>query len=169
LTILFTNVTQEAVKLSESFPQGYALLKFPLDAAIAGWVKNEQWKEVETAFIKLTRPGAPLFQILKPFHDFSGIEIMISIRNAQNDWEEDGIWHDDGSRVFAFSLSLTFDADQIEGGCLELRRKDSETSVMIPTPEYGTAILFLTGVHGFEHRTRQVLKGKRVILVGWCS
>ena len=47
-----------------------------------------------------------IFEFLKQFHDFNFIEFIISIRDSQNEWEEDGIWHDDGSRVFAFSLSL---------------------------------------------------------------
>ena len=150
------------------FPLGYSLQAFPVDSSLKPLVIQEQWPEVEQLFSRLTQPEGEIFRFLQQFHPFSSIEIMISIRNSENEWEEDGIWHDDGSRVFAFSLSLTEGASEIEGGQLELRKKNQEPSELIPTPEFGTAILFLTGVHGFEHRTRKVLKGKRMMLVGWC-
>jgi hypothetical protein len=153
----------------ESFPKGYHLKKIPLDSSLRGLVQQENWNEVDQCFSKLTVPGGMIFTMLQEFHSFSKIETMISIRDGKNEWEEDGIWHDDGSRVFAFSLSITINPQEIEGGALELRRKNETHFELIATPEFGTAILFLTGIHGFEHRTRQVIKGKRMMLVGWCS
>lgn len=155
--------------LSELFHQGFFLKKFPLDPSLEEWVRMEQWVEVDLYFKKLTMPAGALFLELRKFHEFTRIETMLSIRDSDNEWEEDGVWHDDGSRVFAFSLSLNLHADEIKGGGLELRKKNSENSVSVSTPGFGTAILFLTGVHGYEHRTRQVTKRKRVMLVGWCS
>ena len=152
----------------ELLSQGYHLQKIALDSDLKELVLQENWNGVDQFFLALTAPGGQIFSLLQDFHAFSKIETMLSIRDAANDWEEDGIWHDDGSRVFAFSLSLTIAPQELEGGALELRCKNSTDSELIPTPEYGTAILFLTGVHGYEHRTRQVKKGKRVILVGWC-
>ena len=120
-------------------------------------------------FLNLTSPGGIIFTSLQEFHSFNKIETMLSIRDSRNEWEEDGIWHDDGSRVFAFSISLSLHSNEIVGGLLELRRKNESHIESIPTPDFGTAILFLTGTHGFEHRTRRVTHGKRIMLVGWCS
>ncbi len=157
------------LKQPEKFTHGFCLHQFSLSPDLLEWVKHEKWAVVDQYFLSLTAPEGELFCYLQNFHSFNKIETMLSIRNSENEWEEDGIWHDDGSRVFAFSLSLTINAELIEGGNLELRQKNSESAQKIPTPEFGTAILFLTGIHGFEHRTRRVLKGKRVMLVGWCS
>jgi len=151
------------------FPKGFLLQRIEFEPSLKNLVSEEKWTEVDQHFLKLTAPGGAIFNLMQEFHPFSKIETMLSIRDGANEWEEDGIWHDDGSRVFAFSLSLTLNPGELEGGSLELRRKNDEQSEMIPTPEFGTAILFLTGIHGFEHRTRQVKKGRRVILVGWCS
>lgn len=150
------------------FPLGYDIQKLPIEPSLRSLVEQEKWDEVDLAFKKLSQPEGAIFKIIQQYCAFENIETMISIRDAANDWEEDGIWHDDGSRVFAFSLSLTLDASQVDGN-LELRKKHTEESVLIPTPEFGTAILFLTGIHGYEHRTRRVEKGKRIMLVGWCS
>ncbi len=109
-----------------------------------------------------------LQKLAKGICSFSKIETMISIRDSKNEWEEDGIWHDDGSRVLAFSLSLTDEAHQVQGD-LEIRKKESLSTQSIPTPAFGTAIIFLTGIHGYEHRTRAVKNGRRIMLVGWCS
>jgi Rps23 Pro-64 3,4-dihydroxylase Tpa1-like proline 4-hydroxylase len=94
---------------------------------------------------------------------------MLAIRDSQNEWEEDGIWHDDGSRQFAISLSLNEFPETIEGGKLGFRKKGEEKITLIPTPKFGEMIVFLSGIHGYEHRTHQVTKGRRIILVGWFS
>lgn len=151
------------------FKEGYSLQPFPIPPQTQEWIDKEDWASIYSAFEPLTAAGGAIFELLKSFCDFSSIELMLSIRDSQNDWEEDGIWHDDGSRVFAFSLSLTPDASTVKGGEVELRKVGSETSQMIPTPSFGTAICFLTGVWGYEHRTRRVTAGKRIILVGWLA
>ena len=133
------------------------------------FVQNEDWNSVDQCMQKLTAKDGVLFKYLLTFHDFSHIEFIISLRESKNDWEEDGIWHDDGSRVFAFSLSLSLDADHIKGGRLGIRRVGEENYLEIPTPSFGGIILFLTGIYGFEHRIHQVTEGKRVIIAGWCS
>jgi len=172
---LQTRLAASALKSPEYFLKGYAFREFLLDPIFRTYVTEERWDELDAHFKCLVQADGEFFQFLKTFHrDFSSIEFIISIRDAANEWEEDGIWHDDGSRVFAFSLSLTLDPSAIQGGYLELRKKSENESpdklpASLPTPPFGTAILFLTGVHGFEHRTRQVLNGKRIILAGWCS
>ena len=149
--------------------QGYKLETFPLPVELKSFVENDDWNSVDACFQKLTQQDGSLFSFLRTYHEFNSIEFIISIRDSKNEWEEDGIWHDDGSRVFAFSLSLTLNPDEIEGGRLGIRRKGEESFLEIPTPKYGEIILFLTGIHGFEHKIHQVKKGRRVIIAGWCS
>ena len=151
------------------FPNGFHLTTFPLSEEIKSFVQNEEWEKLDKEISSLTSSEGRLFKFLQAFHDFSVIEFIISIRDAKNDWEEDGIWHDDGSRVFAFSLSLTLNADEIEGGHLGIKRKSEESLISLPTPYFGGIILFLTGLYGFEHKIHQVTKGRRIIIAGWCS
>lgn len=151
------------------FNNGFHVTHFPLSEDIQKLVIAEKWDELDQEFKKLTAKDGSLFNFLKKYHVFESIEFIISIRDAQNDWEEDGIWHDDGSRVFAFSLSLTLEPEKIKGGRLGVRPKGSENFFQIPTPGFGTIILFLTGIYGFEHKIHQVLSGRRIIIAGWCS
>lgn len=157
------------LKRPELFQQGFHLSYFPLGEKVRNLVEQNAWEEVDLEFKQLTSPEGALFQFLKEFHEFSVIEFIISIRDAANEWEEDGIWHDDGSRIFAFSLSLTTNPDSLEGGRLGIRRKGEESTRLIPTPSLGGIILFLTGLYGFEHKTHRVTQGRRVIIAGWCS
>lgn len=151
------------------FQQGFHLSYFPLSEEIKSFVQNEQWENLDNSFKELTKKDGRLFQFLNQYHDFESIEFIISIRDAINDWEEDGIWHDDGSRVFAFSLSLSLEAEGISGGRLGIRLKGDGPFQQIPTPQFGGIILFLTGIYGFEHKIHQVLSGRRIIIAGWCS
>lgn len=156
------------LKKPELFPNGFHLSFFPLGDNILALVQDEKWEALDNEFKHLTKKDGRLFKFLQEFHDFSDIEFIISIRDSSNEWEEDGIWHDDGSRVFAFSLSLTLD-ENIEGGRLGVRRKNEANFLEIPTPRFGGIILFLTGIYGFEHCIHQVKKGRRIIIAGWCS
>lgn len=157
------------LKRPELFSNGFHLTYFPIGDEIKTLVKKEKWPELDEAFQSLTKKGGRLFEYLQEYHSFNEIEFIISIRDSKNDWEEDGIWHDDGSRVFAFSLSLTLDADQLKGGRLGVRRKGESLMMEIPTPSFGGIILFLTGMYGFEHCIHQVTAGRRIIIAGWCS
>lgn len=157
------------LKKPELFQNGFHISYFPLGDDIRQLVENENWEKLDLEFKELTKKDGRLFKFLNEFHDFSEIEFIISIRDSHNDWEEDGIWHDDGSRVFAFSLSLTLDADHVKGGRLGVRARGSDHFLEIPTPGFGTIILFLTGLYGFEHKIHQVTGGRRIIIAGWCS
>lgn len=157
------------LKLAALMNTGFHLTYFTLSEEIRNMVRDEKWEELDKSFKELTTPQGRLFQFLRTFHDFQSIEFIISIRDADHEWEEDGIWHDDGSRIFAFSLSLTENAGAIEGGRLGIKRKKEETYTMIPTPEFGGMIVFLTGLYGFEHKIHRVTRGKRIIIAGWCS
>lgn len=157
------------LKLPALMNTGFHLTYFPLTDELRNYVKNENWNAVDETFKALTSPSGRLFEFLKTFHEFSTIEFIISIRDAGTEWEEDGIWHDDGSRVFAFSLSLTEDTEKLKGGKLGVKRKNEDHVTLIPTPSFGGIILFLTGMYGFEHKIHQVTKGRRIIIAGWCS
>lgn len=157
------------LKKPELFQNGFHLSYFPLGEDIRQMVRDENWGALDREMKKLTAQGGSLFNFLQEFHSFNEIEFIISIRDAENDWEEDGIWHDDGSRVFAFSLSLTLNPEEIEGGRLGIRVKNFENFLEIPTPGFGTIILFLTGLYNIEHKIHEVKKGRRIIIAGWCS
>jgi hypothetical protein len=157
------------LKRPEIFQNGFHLSYFPLSDELKEAVKMEKWDFVDAEFKRLTSSEGSLFKFLKTFHEFHQIEFIISIRDSSHHWEEDGIWHDDGSRVFAFSLSLTLDSDSLRGGRLAIRRKGEEYFMQIPTPSFGGIILFLTGVYGYEHKIHQVTQGRRVIIAGWCT
>ena len=130
-------------------------------------VKQQNYQEIDEQIKLLTQPDGKIFKALALFRSFNEIEYIISLRESKNEWEEDGIWHDDGSRKLAFSLSLTLDPP--EGGVLEIRRKGDRDSFKITTPTYGEMIVFSTGVEGYEHKINQVTKGSRLIAAGWCS
>lgn len=154
--------------LPQLFEKGFHLTSFSLPPCLKELIQKEKWADVDELFKKMTSSEGDFFRFLKKFHEFDRIEFIISIRDADNEWEEDGIWHDDGSRVFAFSLSLTT-VNHIEGGHLGIRKKGEAKGVLIKTPSWGEVILFLTGSYGYEHKIHKVTKGRRVIIAGWCT
>jgi hypothetical protein len=127
------------------------------------------WDLLDSEFKKLTTRGGDLFKYLNQYSDFNSIEFIISIRDSENEWEEDGIWHDDGSRVLAFSLSLMTEPTSVEGGVLEIRKRGQLESIKIPPFNFGEIVVFLTGKSGYEHKINAVTKGIRIIIAGWCS
>ena len=147
--------------------QGFCLTTFPLPNELLTYVKERNFSEIDKIFKKLLRNDGPLFHFLAQFtpDEIEFIEFIISLRESKNEWEEDGIWHDDGSRVLAFSLSLTL--DEIKGGILEIRKKGELHTSEIPTPKYGDGIIFKTGHESFEHKINKVTDGSRLIIAGW--
>ncbi len=155
--------------------QGYFEQPVTLPPALLDCVRLRNWREVDSCVQGLVQPGGCLFEALRPYTNFTEIEHILSIRPAidlpPDEFDEDGIWHDDGSRVLAFSLSLTLQPERIEGGRLGFRRRESPETLtaLVPTPAYGTMIVFATGSRGYEHRIHRVLRGERVIIAGWCT
>ena len=127
--------------------------------------------ELDRAIAGEVVQGGLIFNELQKYGDFSEIEFIISIRSSNDEPDEDGIWHDDGSRVLAFSLSLCLTPDEIHGGRLEFRRQGSDETVLasLPSPPFGTMIVFATGWQGFEHKINRVTSGERMIIAGWCT
>jgi hypothetical protein len=140
---------------------------FPLDDVVLSALKEENWKGIDDYFLKIAKPEGVLYQFLSEFLEFESIEHIIAIRQPPED--EDGIWHDDGSRILGFSLSLSQNHDQITGGELRFRAKRQTDFQSITTRPLGQMLLFKTGIYGFEHMVTAVTKGKRVVIAGWCS
>jgi hypothetical protein len=150
--------------------QGYCLVEVSLSSSISKLVAQRNWVDLDHVIALETRPGGVIFDQLSKFDSFSEIEFIISIRSSLVDPDEDGIWHDDGSRRLAFSLSLTPNHLSIEGGRLEIRKKvaDPLETASLVTPAFGTMVVFATGHLGFEHKINRVIQGERIIIAGWC-
>lgn len=153
--------------------RGFITSAIELPGELKSAIESRNWVRVDEVIRQETLPGGTIFEELQKYTSFSEIEFIISIRSSLQEPDEDGIWHDDGSRVLAFSLSLTLDSNGVEGGRLEMRKRTragSETATeSIPTPPYGTAIIFATGWQGFEHKINRVTGGERIIIAGWCT
>lgn len=147
--------------------KGYCLQSFKPADDLKSLVQQNNFSRLDEKLNQMTAPEGELFQKLRDFENFSSIEFILSLREATNAWEEDGIWHDDGSRLLAFSLSLTL--NPVEGGCLGFREKNSSQPSLIPTPKFGDILIFKTGTHGYEHKIHAVTRGSRLVCAGWCS
>lgn len=146
--------------------KGFCIIPLTFSEEILNCVQTANYHELDRQFHLLTAKGGDVFETLKKFCPVKEIEFIISLREAKNDWEEDGIWHDDGSRILAFSLSLTIDPPI--GGVLEFRKRGVVQSQKIPTPAYGNIVIFKTGMDDYEHKINAVTAGSRLIIAGWC-
>lgn len=139
-----------------------------LSAGLRGLVQKEAWQELDQALAPLAQEGGIIFETLKEIINQKRIEYIVSVRDARSPYEEDGIWHDDGSRPLAFSLGLTLEPSKVQGGVLQLRKKGEESGTNFGPLPFGRLCIFKTGVDGFEHRVLKVEKGLRVVMAGWC-
>ncbi|MBL7665781.1 MAG: 2OG-Fe(II) oxygenase [Bacteriovoracaceae bacterium] len=148
---------------------GHDKMTLVLPEALKGPLFQQDWQELDKRLAELVTKDGIIFKALTPYTKFSQIEYITSIRDAKNEWEEDGIWHDDGSRVLAFSLSLNVAPEKIGGGIVQFRKKGQAEILEIPIQKYGVLVVFATGVWGWEHKVLQVTHGQRVVMAGWCS
>ncbi|MBY0413155.1 MAG: 2OG-Fe(II) oxygenase [Bdellovibrionales bacterium] len=146
---------------------GIVQKSFPLNDEIISLLRNESWNELDQYFLNAEKPNGILFEFLKNILKFESIEHIIAIRSAPDD--EDGIWHDDGSRILGFSLSLTENHEKTMGGELRFRPKNEKKYQSFTTRPMGEMLIFKTGIYGFEHMVSAVTEGKRVVIAGWCS
>lgn len=153
------------IDLLDSFNRlGYVQKKIDLPFEIDSAIEAEDWDELDRQLAVLTSSSGTIFTYLNSIRSINQIEFIIAIRECPDD---DGIWHDDGSRKIAYTLSLTKDLSQLDGGVLQFRKKMSSDTQFIPTPKYGTLTIFKTGVDDYEHCVLKVNKGRRIISAGW--
>ena len=149
----------------EFFKNGHHDLDWSVPPQWVACVEAKDWKQLDhLASLALDKDGE-LFELLNQFCPINKLEFILSLRTAP---DEAGIWHDDGSRELAFSLSLNL--SQFQGEGLSLRKKNQiDTQVSIGYRPLGRLSLFLTGIHGYEHRTEEVKLGERLVLAGWIN
>lgn len=155
------------IKNAGLLKNGFISLPFPLEKKVKELVVEKKWKELDQYFLEISRDKGALRDFFNELLDYEKIEHIIAIRTAPDD--EDGIWHDDGSRFLGFSLSLNLIPEKIEGGELFFRKKGAAESVVFAPQPYGTMIVFLSGLSGYEHMVSAVTKGERIVIAGWCS
>ena len=147
--------------------QGYFTAQLELDETLRELANQKKLIELDHEFETLTQYKGGLRDFLNFFCEYTDIEYIVSYRSGDNPDEEDGIWHDDGSRKLAYTISLT--TEEIEGGELLIRTKNSPTYSTLPTQSFGTILVFHTGQNGFEHKVSKVKLGDRIITAGWLT
>lgn len=151
-------------KLLEAAPLSYQV---SLPETLEQLIKSQAWNEVDALFTKLFNPHGSLRKKLLEIAEFDHIEHLISIRSAPND--EEGIWHDDGSRTLGFTIGLTCVKENIMGGMLEFRKKGDQKLTKLLNYNFGHMTVFPTGIFGYEHRVQKVTRGNRLLVAGWCT
>lgn len=156
-----------SLKNQEIQKAGFIVVRLDLPQQWRHWRENNDYRQLDLAVGEELKEGGILHQQLKGIGNFSTIEHILALRCSTED--EDGIWHDDGSRNFAFSLGLNLDPKSIVGGELSLRKKGSSETQRFSALGFGEMVIFLTGVWGYEHQVSQVTMGQRLVAAGWCS
>ena len=155
------------IKNQQLLETGFLVVDFPLPLQVSDLLQKEKWRDLDQYFLDISNPNGLLFNFLSGYLDFKTLEHIIAIRKSPDD--EDGIWHDDGSRFLGFSLSLNQNPKIIVGGKLLFKRKKLTHTEIFPPQNYGKMILFLSGIYGFEHMVSAVTQGQRIVIAGWCS
>lgn len=145
--------------------KGFELFDVALPLEAEALAKSESWPALDQLMKEAVEES--IRPLLIKYKKFDFIEHMLAIRKGDDPEEEDGIWHDDSSRVLAFSWSLNF-WGLPTGGTLGIREFGKREIELGPYPP-GKLIVFNTGIDGFEHRTSRVLQGRRLVCAGWCS
>lgn len=151
---------------------GYAKTQLELPSRLSEFVAAKNYQEIDQFFTDALKPQGFLSETLKNYGVFQVTEHILSLRKGDDplDPDEEGIWHDDGSRLFAFSLGLNFNTTSIEGGDLIFRLKGQNDILFRQPPlAYGELFVFLTGIWGYEHKVEAVTKGERLHCAGWLS
>lgn len=146
---------------------GFIVVRLDLPSQWRLWRERDDYRQLDLAVGEELKEGGLLHQQLASVGEFTKIEHILALRCSSED--EDGIWHDDGSRNFAFSLGLNLDPKSIVGGELNFRKKGSTETQSFCALAFGEMVIFLTGVWGYEHQVSQVTKGQRLVAAGWCS
>ena len=155
------------IKNKTLLDQGYLLVDLPIEEIVRDLLRKRDWIGLDLYFKNQCQKGAPLHSLLESLLEFNCLEHIIAIRSAPDD--EDGIWHDDGSRLLGFSLSLNLDPTSIVGGALRFKSKTSSELVEFLPQPFGKIVIFLSGLWGYEHQVGRVDAGERIVIAGWCS
>ncbi|MBC7429356.1 MAG: hypothetical protein H7336_12130 [Bacteriovorax sp.] len=155
------------IKNSKLLESGHIVVDFPLEPSVLEFIQTENWYSLDQYFLEISRPYGLLRNFLTEYLDFEKLDHIIAIRKAPED--EDGIWHDDGSRYLGFSLSLNLKNENIVGGELRFKIKGSNPEKIFKPQPYGKIIIFLSGLYGYEHMVSAVTFGERIVIAGWCS
>ena len=155
------------IKNKTLLEQGYLLLDFPIDEVARDLLIKKDWINLDLYFKNECQKDGGLHSFLADLFEFSSLEHIIAIRTSPDD--EDGIWHDDGSRLLGFSLSLNLSPASITGGILRFKAKDSSQLVEFSPQPFGKIVIFLSGLWGYEHQVSRVSSGERIVIAGWCS
>ncbi|MDH4468536.1 MAG: 2OG-Fe(II) oxygenase [Bacteriovoracaceae bacterium] len=155
--------------MEQLIKNGFLIQTLALPSSLPPLIEKELWQDLDFELSSLIKPQGSIYQSLISYYPFENIEYITSIRDSKNEWEEDGIWHDDGSRMLAFSLSLNLNLNQIIGGEIGFRKKAEDQSAFISVRPYGDLIIFATGHWGWEHKVYKVSQGIRIVMAGWCS
>lgn len=150
---------------NQFFKQGHHSLDWAIPKNWIRAIELRNWKLLdELAHSSLQAKGS-LFEALSKYCLIKKVEHILSLRTTL---DEEGIWHDDGSRELAFSLSLNL--SPFTGAGLSIRLKNQEDSCLsLGFRPAGTLTLFLTGQDGFEHKTEKLDSGERLVLAGWLN
>ena len=154
------------ILVPELLKNGLIQLQVDLPQKIKVLIEKKDYVALDSALGELVCKQGLLYKTLSNKAHFEEIEYITAIRT---DPDEEGIWHDDGSRILGFTLGLNFKDQHIEGGELIFRVKGSNQVNSLSAPSYGTLTVFLTGLFGYEHKVTKVSKGFRLVMAGWCS
>jgi hypothetical protein len=146
---------------------GFVVVDFPLESLVLEFLRDENWEKLDQYFLDISKEKGLLRNFLSDYLNYETLEHIIAIRQSPDD--EDGIWHDDGSRFLGFSLSLNLNHHKISGGELLFKRKDSPKIEIFPPLPLGKIVIFLSGIYGYEHMVSAVTSNKRIVIAGWCS
>jgi hypothetical protein len=159
------------IKNEHLLSQGFLILDFKIPEIIQQKLIERDFYFIDQFFLEIERPNGLLYNFLSNYLTFDSLEHIIAIRSAP--FDDEGIWHDDGSRLLGYSLSLNLNPPMIEGGELLLRKKSNSITEWkehsISPLLYGQIVIFLTGLFGLEHKVCQVTKSERIVIAGWAS
>lgn len=145
---------------------GFIIVQFPYSEELRPYVVTRNFLELDQLFLRELSKNGKYKKFLMEIVDTPFFEHIIAIRT---DPDDDGIWHDDGSRYFGFSLSLNLVPSTISGGELLFKHKNSMDFQSIGPLPFGKMAIFLSGIYGYEHKVNQVLSGERIVIAGWGS
>jgi hypothetical protein len=153
--------------MSKNSPAGHFYL--PIDQfLIKDWIVDQDWNRLDQY---LNRHFVSNNWILEKAKELTGIqaECIEYILSRRTPPDDEGIWHDDGSRKLAFTVSLTLNPAKVVGGQFSLRNKKNLQCFVYDCLPFGQGLFFPTGQGGYEHKVHAVESGDRLVFAGWLT